>query len=146
MSKKILSVVMSVFVLLTMTAYPVFVSAQSGLVPCGTDKTPITVDDKGKESGGDIVEPCEFKHLFILINTIIDFVFKVLVVPIAAILFAYAGFLMLFSGGNAGTSEKAKGIFKDVAYGLVIAAASWLIISTLLDIVGLEPHINTFGL
>ncbi len=145
MTKKILSFLLVFSILGILNLAPIFVSAQSGLVPCGTEKEPIKIDpDTGKETGGEVKNPCGFKHIFTLINTVIDFIFKFLVVPIAAIMFAYAGFLMLFSGGNAGKSEKAKGIFMDVFFGLVIAAASWLIINTVLNIVGFNG--SAFGL
>lgn len=114
------------------------------LVPCGVEKYPVVPGAKGAETGGGIVEPCQFKHIFLLLNRLVKYIFMYLVVPIAAIMFAYAGFLMLFSGGNASKSEKAKGIFMNVFIGLVIAAAAWLIINTVLNIVGFNG--TAFGL
>ena len=55
--------------------------------------------------------------------------------PITAISFAYAGFLLVTAGG-AGEKTKAKDIFTNTATGLVIAAGAWLVINTLLSIVG----------
>ena len=62
-------------------------------------------------------------------------------------MFAYAGFLMIFSGGESGKRTKAKGIFWNVALGLILAAASWLIIHTILGIVGYNTGngFNWFG-
>ena len=45
-------------------------------------------------------------------------------------------FLMIFSGGESGKRTKAKGIFWNVALGLILAAAAWIIIHTILGIVG----------
>ncbi|MDQ3075715.1 MAG: hypothetical protein M3Q34_01130 [bacterium] len=146
MIKKIFSFILVFTVITSVVSGPIIVSAQAGLVPCGTEKKPVVAGQNGTETGGEVINPCGFKHVFKLINGLIDFIFKFMVVPIAAIMFAYAGFLMLFSGGNAGKSEKAKGIFINVAFGLVIAAAAWLIIHTLLDIVGVKSWVNTFGL
>jgi hypothetical protein len=121
-------------------------SLSGPLVPCGAEKGPVVTDGNGKETADSrkVLHPCNFGHVFLLLNKIISYVFKALVVPIAAIMFAYAGFQMLFSGGNAGKSEKAKGIFMNVAVGLIIAAAAWLIIHEVLNIVGFNG--TAFGL
>jgi hypothetical protein len=79
---------------------------------------------------------CNWNTLMTLINRIINFVLFVLAVPIAAIMFAYAGILLLSSGGNTTQMGKAKKIFSSVAIGLIIAAAAWLIIHTVLSILG----------
>ncbi|MES3032097.1 MAG: pilin [Patescibacteria group bacterium] len=97
-----------------------------GLVPC--DNTP---DDKGV-----IAKPCDFNAFMKLINTVIHFVLFSLAIPIAAIMFFYAGFLMVTSGGSAEAKSKAKNIFSNAVYGLVIAAGAWLIIRTILSILG----------
>lgn len=127
-------------------------NGNSGLVPCGTDKSPIesTTDASGKvtQTGGDILNPCGFDHVLQLINNVINFLLFVLVIPIAAIMFCYAGFTMLFSGGEASARTKAKGIFWNVVIGLIIAVGAWVIIHTLLDIVGAKTGDgwNWFGL
>lgn len=94
----------------------------AGLVPC--DGTPSS--------------PCDYNALMTMINNVIDYVFKFLVLPIAAIMFAYAGILYLVSGAVPSTRSKAKSIFTDVLFGLVIATASWLVIKLILDIVGFK--------
>jgi ABC-type nickel/cobalt efflux system permease component RcnA len=73
-----------------------------------------------------------------MINKIMTFVLKVLAIPIAAIAFAYAGFLLLFSGGQSSARSKAKTIFLNTAIGLIIIAGCWLIISTILSILGYD--------
>lgn len=105
-----------------MLVMPVFSLAQ-GLVPCG----------KGNSAS------CDFNDLMTLVNTVIDYVFKYLAVPIAAIMFAYAGIILVTAGGEAASARtKAKGIFTNAAIGLVIAAAAWLIIKTILSILGFD--------
>ena len=104
-----------------MLAIPVF-SFAAGLVPCGNTGQPA----------------CDFNGFMTLINTVIRFILFDLVVPIAAIMFFYAGFLMVTSGGSAESKTKAKGIFTNAVFGLVIAVAAWLIIRTLLLILGFE--------
>lgn len=95
------------------------------LIPCGTSYN--TTPCHG-ENG--------WNNLMTLINNVIRFIFIDLTIPIAAISFAYAGFLLLTSGGEAAKKTKAKKIFLNVAIGLIFIAASWLIISTILSVLG----------
>lgn len=90
--------------------------SQKGLVPC--------VDD------------CNFSHVMELVNNIVYFVLFRLAVPIAAIMFAYAGFLLLFSGGEQAKRTKAKSIFINVGLGLAFALAAWLIVKTIFVVLG----------
>jgi len=72
-----------------------------------------------------------------LINNVINFILYFMAIPIAAIMFAYAGFLMVTAGGEAaGARTKAKSIFTNAVIGLVLAAACWLIIKLVLNVVG----------
>jgi len=84
---------------------PIFSFAEDspGLVPCGVEKSDIVVGSDGKETGGEIINPCEtdgFGYLMEMINLVINFILFKMAVPIAAIMFAYAGFLLVFSGGE----------------------------------------------
>ena len=131
------------------------------LVPCGTQRYPagtyrksdgVTVCSDPKVAGcfdfsGQInrANMCTFNDLLVLVNNVVKFVFVALVVPIAAIAFAYAGFLLIFSGGDTSKREKAKKIFWGVVWGLVIAAAAWLIVHVVLQILGFSSS-NAFGL
>ena len=51
-----------------------------------------------------------------------------LAVVLSAVLFAWAGFLYLTNVGNSGGIRKAKEVFVNVAIGLVIIIAGWLVI------------------
>lgn len=89
----------------------------------------------GKTEGSE----CGFKDLITLVNDVVKFVFVYLAVPIAAIMFVYAGFQMITAGGESAHSrEKAKHIFTNAVIGLVLAAGAWLIIHTLLLILGYQ--------
>jgi len=91
----------------------------AGLVPCETGPS------------------CDFNALMTLINTVIKFILYDMVIPIAAIMFAYAGFLMVTAGGEAaGARTKAKSIFTNAVLGLIFAVAAFLIIRTILSILG----------
>lgn len=93
------------------------------IITCGT-----TVNTK----------PCDFVAFMDLINNVIGFIFQGLVVPIAAIMFFYAGFKLITSGGSTEARGQAKKIFTNAVLGLVIAAGAWLIIKTLLLILGYQ--------
>jgi len=91
-------------------------------------------------SSGSLVkctENCKFNDFLILISDVVKFILFNLAVPIAAIMFFYAGFLMVTAGGeSAGARTKAKNIFTNAIIGLALAAGAWVIIHTLLSILG----------
>jgi hypothetical protein len=112
-------------IVLAILIVPVLSLAQetSGLVPCGTASTP----------------PCDFNSFMALINKVINFILFYMAVPIAAIMFAYAGFKLVTAGGEAAHARTAaKEIFTNTVIGLIIAVAAWLIIKTILVIVGFK--------
>jgi hypothetical protein len=79
---------------------------------------------------------CGFNELINLINKVINWLLFVVSLPLAAIIFTYAGFLLLFSGGDHHKVDTAKAIFKNVVFGLVLACAAWLIVHTILSTLG----------
>ena len=93
-----------------------FFSFAAGLVSCTTN--------------------CQFNDLMKLVNDVINYVFLVLAVPIAAIMFAYAGILMVTSAGSKESREKAKSIFFNVTLGLFFIGACWLLVHLVFNIVG----------
>jgi hypothetical protein len=131
--------------------------APSVQVTTPTTSTPPNVEDS---SGDDTTTPadtseftgptglvpcvnnCEFNDLLKLINTVVKFVFVGLALPLAAIMFAYAGFELLTSGGSTEKKSKAKNIFIHVAIGLIVAAAAFLVIETVLSIVGARTDLG----
>ena len=119
-----------IFVLtLMIISLPIFAFALApwpGLVPCG----------KGDPSK-DSFKPCSFEYVINLINGLINFTFKFLVIPIAAIMFAVAGFKMIASGGASPEARtQAKSVFMNTVIGLIIAAGCFLIIKVILVAVG----------
>lgn len=75
---------------------------------------------------------CQACHLATLAQRLIRFLI-IIAVPIAALLFAYAGFLYFSSGGSSGNIVKAKGIFLNAFIGFVVALASFLIVEVILN-------------
>jgi hypothetical protein len=140
--------------LLLFFAFPFLSFAESSrFIPCGTERYPdktfknkITGDiissntkvEGYEDVSRQVSNPCGYEDLFKMINKVINYVLYVLFIPIAAILFAYAGFMLITSGGEVGKKKKALSVFWNVGLGLVIAVASWLIINTILSIVGFD--------
>lgn len=90
--------------------------APTGLVQCGRGGNPLN---------------CQACELARLIQNIINFLIG-LSIPIAAMLFAWAGVLYFTSGASPGNIERAKGIFSNALIGFLIAITSWIVVNTLL--------------
>src|SRR3990167_8855040 len=76
--------------------------------------------------------------LLSLVKRVITFVLFELALPIAAIMFAWAGFLMGTAGGSTERVGKAKRIFTNVAIGFIIAVIAFLVVRTILAILGFK--------
>lgn len=86
---------------------------------------------------------CDFNQLIKLIKNVINFLLFVIAAPLAAIVFAYAGFLFLTSRGNEQQISQAKQIFWSVLIGFVIAFGAWLIVDAITSAL-LKDSVNTF--
>jgi len=114
-----------------------------GLVPCTNTPTVTTgtiTNPDGTTSPNNTVtytSKCDWNALLTLVNNIITFLLYYMAIPIAAIMFFYAGFLLVTAGGEAaGARTKAKSIFTNAVIGLVLAIACWLIVKLILTILG----------
>lgn len=109
-------------ILYTMAAFVLFLpyyssAADEGLVPC---------------TGAD----CHISDLGELVNRIITFLIAISF-PLAAVMFAIGGFMLMFSGGNQGKIDTAKSLMKSSVLGLLLILFAYLIIKTLLGVLGL---------
>ena len=119
------------------TYTPLYGQKNTGGTTAGTGaKTP-------KEFSGGLVpcdnsdKKCEWNELMELVNRVIKYVFFFLVLPIVAIMFAYAGIQMIFAGGGEAMT-KARNTFSNAVIGFLIALGAWLIINTILRILGFD--------
>lgn len=80
--------------------------------------------------GFTAADPCGFSDFVTLIGNVID-VLLYAATFLAAISFAYAGFLYVTSGGSPGKISQATGIFKNVAVGYLVALSAWLLVKTI---------------
>jgi len=101
-----------------------------GLVQCGKGNSP---------------EDCTFEAFICLLRRIMNFLLFVLAVPIAAISFAWAGWLYLSAAGNESKVKQAHEIFGTVALGLCLALAAWLIVHAIVLGLGVDSQYNFLG-
>lgn len=105
----------------------------SGLVPCGYD------------DGPQVAEDCRFEHFITLAKNVMNFLLFVIAVPLAAISFAWAGWLYLSAAGNESKVQEAHKIFGYVVLGLAIALAAWLIVNAIVIGLGVGSKYNFLG-
>lgn len=108
--KKLIAGVLSSLVI----TIPIFVYG-AGLVPCS----------------GDVNDPCKLNDLIDLVRGIVSFLMFKVALPLSAVLFSWAGVVMMTAGGNETKIKEAKDIFLFVAIGILITLAAWLIVDTI---------------
>ncbi len=74
---------------------------------------------------------CNFDTFIQLIQKVINFLLVTVAIPLATVLFSYAGLLYLSATGDTGKISQAHGIFLNVIFGLALALAAWLIVNTI---------------
>ena len=84
------------------------------------------------------IDGCGFNEVMILINSVINFLLFTIATPLAALIFVYAGFKLITSSGDPGKLTDVKNILKNAIFGYLIALAAWLIINTILTMLGFE--------
>jgi hypothetical protein len=149
-----LTLILTLISLLAMSLFPVLVLAQNGsypsvLVPCTNNAQMTPTSTLVTDGAGNTTQvnsstityaanqQCDFAALMKLINNVINFILFAMAIPVAAIMFAYAGFLLVTAGGEAaGARTKAKNIFINVVIGLILALAAWLIVKLILSTLG----------
>ncbi len=94
-----------------------------GIVPCS-----------GRDCG-----TCE---VIVLGNRVIFFIVGIMI-AIAILMLAIAGFRLVTSGGNKGDYDSAKGTLQSVLIGIIIILASWLIVDTIMK--GLLSTVGSSG-
>ena len=119
------------FFILTFFFLPLLTYAD-GLVICN-----------GVDAAGNAT--CGFKELMLMIPKVTNFIFYYLAVPFFAVLFAYAGFTLLTSGGNAEAASKARGMLLNAVVGFLIAICAWIIIKFIMQVLLFdEVNFKTF--
>lgn len=105
-----------------------------GLVPdCGYD-----IRTLSNENGAGRM--CGLTDAIVLIQRVIEYVF-ILILPIAAVVFAFVGYLFITSGGNPDKRSKARKAMLSLVIGIVIIMAAWLLVKTILLSLGVDTGI-----
>ncbi len=80
---------------------------------------------------------CNFKDFMDLITNVVNFTVK-LAIAFSAIVFAYAGWLYLTSGGDEGKIKQAHELFIKVLWGFLFALGAFLIVQLITKQLGLK--------
>src|SRR3989344_9358991 len=91
---------------------------------------------------GGAADPCTFSDIVTLTQNLINNLI-VLSTFLAVAAFAYAGFLLLTSGGNEPKKNQAKEVFKKVLIGYLWILGAWLLVYTITSL--LEPGYSLLG-
>lgn len=83
-----------------------------------------------------VTVPCTFEKLLLMVNKVLRFLIFVIGVPIVTLSFAYAGFVMVTSGGNPSKKDEAKSMIGNAVVGLIVLLGAWLVVRTVLVIFG----------
>jgi hypothetical protein len=108
-------------------SFPLLVGA--GIVPACT----------GTGAGGTV--KCDFAYLVKLVKSVLDYILAI-TAPIAAIMFAYAGFLYMTSQGDPGKRTKANQIFTNVGIGIFFVVGAWLLAKAVLSGLVTKPDFD----
>ena len=112
-----------------------------GIVPqeCRSGKTVIngkTVDNA--------VANCDMCALGQMVQNLINFLIG-LTIPIAALLFAWAGILFFSSRGVPDQINRAKKIFKSVVIGFILVIAAWTLVNTVMNMLVKGPNFRNWS-
>jgi len=102
-----------------------------GLVPCGKS-------EKGPDEDEGVTKPCQLCHLFVMLNGIINFVLIDILPWVVILMILIAGVMFYFAGGNPSLLLQAKKLITSVVIGLTIIFCSYLIIGTVLTVLGVQ--------
>ena len=134
--------------LLVLLVTPVVIFADNHTDTDQAADDPVTVVDEA-DSGGLVTctgPDCDLCSFVSMIDGIIDWLIGIMVV-VFAIITAYAGFLLVVSGGNVEARKKARTLITNSIVGIIIVLAAWILIDTLLRVLlpGDTGDIDGFG-
>ena len=95
---------------------------QPGFVQCGQG----TEAKSGETLAKTQAQDCDFQKLMAMIDNLIKWAITIST-SLAAIAFAYAGWLYLSAGDNPGQITKARHVFTSVGIGFALVLSGWLI-------------------
>ena len=115
-----------VVVLFFAAAAPVLAA---GLVPCG----------------GPGESPCDLCFLFSMVKTIVDFIFLLIIPPVAALIIILSGFNLIVNKDSAEAMNKTKKVLFSTLMGLAIILTGWVVVNTALSAMKVTAWEGTGG-
>ncbi|HWC58041.1 MAG TPA: hypothetical protein VG621_03815 [Candidatus Paceibacterota bacterium] len=93
-----------------------------------------TTEVKDQSPGGLIpcTNECGFTDVFTLLNNLLTFFIKVLLIPIFVIIIIYAGVKYIQAGANGQGKVNVKNMLMHVIGGVVLILCAWLIVHTIM--------------
>lgn len=133
MKKFLLPSIIIIFIAIVSFHVPMYVHAatpatgspNTGLIPCDTN--------------------CDFSSVIQLLNNLQNFFFTNLLLPIFVIMIMYLGYSYLTAGGNPSQHAKFASMAKHMVTGLLLILCAWLIVHTLLLMLGYSDPLGLFG-
>lgn len=109
---------------------------KKGLVPCGRDCNVAETPWNERDS-------CQFKHIFLLLKNILDFILWRLGLIVLVLLAIATGVIYYFSMGAPTTMVKVKSLLQSAGKGYGIILLAWIITNLVLAILGFQ--VSVFG-
>lgn len=94
-----------------------------GIIPCDGTETALI-------NGKTVVVGCTFNDFVRLAQNLINYLIFISI-PLTAIAFSYAGFLMVTAAGSEEKIKQGKAIFGKVLMGFIFILSAWLIVYTI---------------
>lgn len=89
-------------------------------------------------------DKCGLSDVFKLINNIISFVIKTLLLPVIVLMIMYTGFQYLLARGNPGQHAKLLSLIKHIIGGVVLILCAWLIVRVIMTTLGYSDGLLFF--
>lgn len=101
----------------------------TSIVPCGTSST----------------GPCQTCHLFELGHNVVDFLMWNIAGPLAGLMFIIGGFFIVTAGDSPTRRQQGLKIFSSTMWGLAIVFFSWILINSIISIMGGQGVLATWS-
>jgi hypothetical protein len=97
-----------------------------GLIPCDGDN-------------------CTINSVIQLLNNLMTFFFRTLLLPLFVVMVMYLGYQYLTAQGKPGMHAKLGSMAKNMVLGLLLMLCAWLIVKTILSVLGYSDTLGFFG-
>ncbi|MBU1015160.1 hypothetical protein KKI17_01830 [Patescibacteria group bacterium] len=94
---------------------------------------------------GGAGDACQLCDIFVLFQRLFNFLLVPILPVLATALALYGGFLLLTAGGNPSQVTQAKGVLFAVVVGIVIVLGAWVLINTLMTVLGVAEWVGFGG-